>query len=290
MSRATRAWHLVLIIAGVLIFQVIILYLFVPAPDLHEIGSRFVAQSNLLYEQVTTPFSSSPYVPLNELVYTWLLHLKLSHLYPQLISEPSHHDLLIQHEFWKYDTPISIQDKNRAMVIEFCQLNYEKYFLSPQLYPMFKSLILASDCTTNGIGKLKEKTMASLQQEITEEGERLQQGDDLSYPGRVLYPTAFIFHESRVGSTLLANILTKDPFNLVYSESAPPVSALFCGSCSEHTAMTRLIEVMTLMGRSPFHQRLFFKFQSIVTTKMHIILKACLPLPPSPSSSLSPSS
>jgi hypothetical protein len=275
----------VVMAVGTLLVQVVVLYLFVPAPELHEIGSRFIAQSNLLYEQVTMPFS--PQVPLNELVYDWLLHLELFHSSPESISDPSHshhESSLLRPELWKYDTPISVEDQSRAMTIKLCQLNYEKYVLSPQLYPMFKSLVLASDCTSDGVGSLTERPMVSLQQEITEqhkEQEREGQGQ-----ARILYPTAFIFHESRVGSTLLANILTKDPFNLVYSEAAPPVSALFCGGCSEHTAMTRLIEVLTLMGRSPYHQRLFFKFQSIMTTKMHIILKA---RPPSISLSLPPS-
>lgn len=39
-------------------------------------------------------------------------------------------------------------------------------------------------------------------------------------------PTAFIFHESRVGSTLLANLLATAPGHLVYSEPHLPFLAL----------------------------------------------------------------
>ena len=36
--------------------------------------------------------------------------------------------------------------------------------------------------------------------------------------GRQLYPSGFVFHESRVGSTLVANILGSDPMNMIFSE------------------------------------------------------------------------
>ena len=38
-------------------------------------------------------------------------------------------------------------------------------------------------------------------------------------------PSGFVFHESRVGSTLVANMLAAVPTNIVYSESAPPPAA-----------------------------------------------------------------
>lgn len=43
---------------------------------------------------------------------------------------------------------------------------------------------------------------------------------------RSLEPSGFIFHESRVGSTLLANILASSEPNLVYSEPHLPFLAL----------------------------------------------------------------
>ena len=39
-------------------------------------------------------------------------------------------------------------------------------------------------------------------------------------------PTGFIFHESRVGSTLVANMLASIPANLVYSEPHVPFSVI----------------------------------------------------------------
>lgn len=45
-------------------------------------------------------------------------------------------------------------------------------------------------------------------------------------PEKYLEPTGFIFHMSRCGSTLTANLLGASPYNLVYSESKPPVDVM----------------------------------------------------------------
>ena len=36
--------------------------------------------------------------------------------------------------------------------------------------------------------------------------------------GRVIPPTGFVFHESRVGSTLVANTLASNPWNMVLTK------------------------------------------------------------------------
>lgn len=94
--------------------------------------------------------------------------------------------------------------------------------------------------------------------------------------GRVVQPTGFVFHESRVGSTLVANFLASDPWSLVFSESTPIANAiLHCETCSNERKVQLFRDVVMLMGRSPFHRRLFFKFQSITCTKMEIALQVC---------------
>jgi hypothetical protein len=45
---------------------------------------------------------------------------------------------------------------------------------------------------------------------------------------RRILPTGFILHESRAGSTLLANMLASSHRNLVYSEPHPPAAILGC--------------------------------------------------------------
>jgi hypothetical protein len=82
-----------------------------------------------------------------------------------------------------------------------------------------------------------------------------------------------MFTKSRVGSTLVANFLASDPWSLVFSESTPIANAiLHCESCALERKVQLFRDVVLLMGRSPFHHRLFFKFQSITCTKMDIAL------------------
>ena len=79
---------------------------------------------------------------------------------------------------------------------------------------------------------------------------------------KVLNFTATVFHESRCGSALTANLLVAvDPAgHRVYSESpAPPVQALYqvCGEvysiCSRHVAAAVLQNVVYMMSRSSDH-------------------------------------
>lgn len=77
--------------------------------------------------------------------------------------------------------------------------------------------------------------------------------------------SGFIFHESRCGSTLVANALTAmDPIeHRVYSESKPPMSAMTaCGVTGKPCQLLR--DVVYMMGRTgdPNEQRMFFKMQS----------------------------
>ncbi|CAN0474150.1 unnamed protein product [Discosporangium mesarthrocarpum] len=55
-------------------------------------------------------------------------------------------------------------------------------------------------------------------------------------PAGYLEPSGFVFHMSRCGSTLMANLLGSSASNLVYSESRPPADVVsICSrvSCSE---------------------------------------------------------
>ena len=93
----------------------------------------------------------------------------------------------------------------------------------------------------------------------------------------------FIFHESRCGSTLLANVLTySNPReNRVYSEAAPSFTALQVYGekfeyCSPKTAESIFRDVIYLMGRVPIEEEscLFFKMQSTATLSLKIVRKA----------------
>eukprot|EP01038_Epipyxis_sp_PR26KG_P007811 gene7811-10609_t len=159
-------------------------------------------------------------------------------------------------EFW---TPIDVEVSPDPMII-LCKLNFKKYNEAPHLSPMFKDLEGMSQCY--GSNRKREK-MSVLLKEIDDQKKS------------IVPPTGFVFHESRVGSTLVANFLASDPWSMVFSESTPVANALLhCWSCTRDQHIKLIRDVVKLMGQSPFHKRLFFKFQSITVTKMDIVLEA----------------
>lgn len=95
--------------------------------------------------------------------------------------------------------------------------------------------------------------------------------------------TGVVFHESRCGSTLVANsLIGMNPSkHRVYSESSPPIQALgVCGEnygrCSLDQAAQIVKDVMYLMGRTDNHDetRYFFKIQSAGTRNLDVFRKA----------------
>ena len=163
-------------------------------------------------------------------------------------------------EFW---SPIDVDASYKDPQVILCKLNFKMYSETPHLYPMFREFVDKSLCRGNNrrIDTL-HRLLKEMQQQRGEPG------------GRFLRPTAFVFHESRVGSTLVANTLASDPFAMVYSESAPGATGLLhCKSCSLEENIALFQKIVTVMGRSPIHEKLFFKFQSITSTKMHIALQ-----------------
>ena len=161
-------------------------------------------------------------------------------------------------------TPIDIDFTDMDPQVTLCQLNFKSYTESPHLYPMFRDLETLSRC--HGDNRRRERLSVLMKELKSLDGKP---------EGRVVKPMGFIFHESRVGSTLIANTLASDPWNMVFSESAPAANALLhCEGCSKERNIEMFRSVITLMGRSLFHERLFFKFQSITSTMMEIALEA----------------
>lgn len=101
---------------------------------------------------------------------------------------------------------------------------------------------------------------------------------------KVLNLTGVVFHESRCGSTLVANALAamNPTENRVFSESAPPIAALktICGDnyhyCSVHQAAQILSDTMYLMARSndAREKRVYFKIQSIGSRNIEVFQNA----------------
>ena len=99
---------------------------------------------------------------------------------------------------------------------------------------------------------------------------------------RALPPAGFVFHESRVGSTLAANALAAmDPAgHRVYSEAHPVNDALkACDgrpACDAGVGAALLRDVVYLMGRtaSPRERRLFFKVSSVGAKRIAVVQEA----------------
>eukprot|EP00038_Savillea_parva_P014269 m.10489 g.10489 ORF g.10489 m.10489 type:complete len:817 (+) comp2751_c0_seq1:94-2544(+) len=151
--------------------------------------------------------------------------------------------------------PIDIDTHSEDPLVKFCRLDMQKYSDNPSATPMFKDLLRLSQCSGDHV----------LTKRVS----------DINAIDVVIPPTAFVFHQSRCGSTLTANILAADPANLVFSESNPPASvALHCEHCSEAQQIAWLQAVVKGMGNSFRHRRLFFKFQSANTPLIELYAKA----------------
>ena len=156
----------------------------------------------------------------------------------------------IDSRFW---TPINIDNvEDDDPIIILCKLDFVEYSSSPHKYPMAKDFEAMSSCE-QGANIRKRKLSVLLADLANSKG---------TPKGRFLTPTGFVFHESRVGSTLVANALASDPSSMVFSESHPPSRVLKCSTCSRERKIQLFRDVVTLMGRSPVHKHLFFKFQA----------------------------
>lgn len=239
----SSSFVLILVLLSAMITVGILLSVIMAPYSEYQVGG--LSKSSVLIEQPRS---------LSQKILDWLPHGSATH--------QSSDEMYIlpdwKQEFW---SPIDVDVSSNPM-ITLCKLNFKQYSETPHLYPMFRDLETTSNCRGNN--KRKE-SLSVLMKEIND-----KRG---SPEGRIVAPTAFIFHESRVGSTLVANTLASDPFSMVYSESAPAANALLhCRTCSLERNIEIFRDVITLMGRSPIHRHLFLKFQSITSTKMHIAL------------------
>ena len=115
----------------------------------------------------------------------------------------------------------------------------------------------------------------------------LQQQQTLAAP--ILPVAGVVFHESRCGSTLVANLLQwhNPQENLVYSESAPMGAALTAlqkkpHETSQHDQQHALhlqvlrdvVRVMSIAPAASHKRRVFFKIQSKGTTALNIFQQA----------------
>eukprot|EP00957_Ditylum_brightwellii_P178492 13596871-Ditylum_brightwellii.AAC.1 len=106
---------------------------------------------------------------------------------------------------------------------------------------------------------------------------------DNSAVAHTLEPSGFVFHESRCGSTLVANSLAamNPSAHRVYSESSPPLKALTaCGEnssrCPMSTASQLFSDTVYMMSRSndDAESKVFFKIQSAGSKSISVFSEA----------------
>ncbi|OEU19846.1 hypothetical protein FRACYDRAFT_235907 [Fragilariopsis cylindrus CCMP1102] len=174
-------------------------------------------------------------------------------------------------------TPTLSQDGSYDGVVgSFCQVNFALHKEDPSSYPMFRFLEAASPGCQNPT-KVDLKKVALL---ARQRDKKIKAGEVFVGEGKeakLLNLTAVAFHESRCGSTLVANsMIAMDPIkHRTYSESPPPVNAYtICGDdfdrCTQEQAASVLRDVIYLMSRTDDQreERVFFKFQSITSKKI----------------------
>ncbi|GKY96347.1 hypothetical protein MPSEU_000594400 [Mayamaea pseudoterrestris] len=163
----------------------------------------------------------------------------------------------------------------------FCRLDWSIHKQDPSATPMFRDLVSKSpDCAHPRTVPLKVAAEAVREYDSKHQDHGDSVSDMSTQVPKVLNLTAVAFHESRCGSTLVANLcVSADPAkHRVYSESAPPINALrnTCGDsyqhCSQETAAKILQDVIYLMSRSDdvHESRVFFKIQSIGTLQLRL--------------------
>jgi hypothetical protein len=142
----------------------------------------------------------------------------------------------------------------------FCHLDWSKHKADPASVPMFKDLQkISKDCPGTRV-HIDLSAAVSAARNYDEENRGVSV--------KAMDPKGFVFHESRCGSTLVANSLAfvDAEKNRVYSESGPPITAAKAfDSKFEKESIQLLKDVIYLMGRSNDLQEenLFFKIQSI---------------------------
>lgn len=153
----------------------------------------------------------------------------------------------------------------------FCTIDWSLHKYDPAAHPMFRFLVKKSPDCENPV-KVNFKEVVDKVKEF----DKTNNSKDV----HVMKPKGFVFHESRCGSTLVANSLAAmDPSkNRVYSESGPPLTALkSCGHHKDDCYAAQLFrDVVYMMGRTndEKEQNLFFKIQSIGTKFTSVVQEA----------------
>jgi len=175
----------------------------------------------------------------------------------------------------------------------FCELDWSRHKNDAASVPMFKDLIANSPAcrrtrvTVDLLRAASEARIQSMQDEMNANASDTDADHEATATSKSksMKPTGFVFHESRCGSTLVANSLASfdPPTTRVYSESPPPITvakaaqaAIAANPNVEADAIRMVQDTLFLMGRTSdmIEERLFFKIQSIGSKSIDIFRKA----------------
>ena len=156
----------------------------------------------------------------------------------------------------------------------FCKVEWGPHKRDPSSTPMFRDVVQGSRGCKSPVDMDLQTVMEAISTYDQEHGV-----EDVNGKVHLLELKGLVFHESRCGSTLVANVLQAmyPEENRVYSESPPPINALrIADMLGPEAAATVLKDVVYLMSRSndPKENQLFFKIQSIGSTYIHVFLEA----------------
>ena len=170
----------------------------------------------------------------------------------------------------------SLQENSRYTVsARFCHIDWKLQKQNPSTVPMFKDVQTQSTLCP---GTMMEVDLMTIAEQAREFDKAVQADPSKKKVVTSVYPpTGVVFHETRCGSTLAANMLASfsPAHSRVYSESPPPVTALRAcpnGACDRNMHKKMIEDLFYMMGRIPAGedpQHVFFKFQSITTHYIH---------------------
>lgn len=145
----------------------------------------------------------------------------------------------------------------------FCKLNWSLYKLDPSGIPMFRMLVQKSNqCKQTYVTVTNFCNLVQL----------IKRNDIDNSKIRINLLTGFVFHESRCGSTLIANLLAsfQPQHNRVYSEASPVLTAV------QMKNIQLLQDVIYVLSRTndPYETHVFYKIQSVGSTNIPIFREA----------------